>query len=492
MHHLSHTFTARWVELHVAIGTPTDHDCRCKLQSIHQPIWTISPREIDLWFQTISHIIASISVFIQMCCSTIHMQESIELYKMTYFYLPTRIRQKWLKLGNRVARYGISRALQGANVPAQEFRKCWDRVKDSIPEKELLLLCKKAKGSFAGRVNFVKAVVRRHKAMGESVCLFGMPIFFFSVFFLWVRLVTLLCICGVTCTPMHNSLHSANLYVALVSIPISRVNQICYTLITQSEWCRKENSIFGSRASLIHITTVTSIVAHQNILPKHIQTSKIAFEMSMSVPGRIRERLRKNGARAGQIVLTEALWKSKITAENFKQYWAVTHPTISDDKLFGLFKKAFGERRNQKGLAGKMSFIRDISRRYKAMGEPVRLSGTPVLCLFTFLSALWVHFVMLLCRCVVSCALMYDLSHTFTARWVELHATFALTLITGVYAKYKSIDCKVSCTHMTIIASISVHRNILLNNMYVEINQNFRVHSKVANTHSSKMVWNLW
>ena len=41
---------------------------------------------------------------------------------------------------------------------------------------------------------------------------------------------------------------------------------------------------------------------------------------------------------------------------------------ISDEDLFYLFEKTFGVYGN---LGGKVDFIKDILRRYKAMGEPV-------------------------------------------------------------------------------------------------------------------------
>ena len=53
---------------------------------------------------------------------------------------------------------------------------------------------------------------------------------------------------------------------------------------------------------------------------------------------------------------------------------------ISDEELFCLFEKAFGHR----NLDKKVDFIKDILRRYKAMGEPVCVSlfGMPLLLCF--------------------------------------------------------------------------------------------------------------
>ena len=46
----------------------------------------------------------------------------------------------------------------------------------------------------------------------------------------------------------------------------------------------------------------------------------------------------------------------------------MVQPMISDDELFCLFEKAFG---SHGSLDGKVDFVKDILRRYKAMGEPV-------------------------------------------------------------------------------------------------------------------------
>ena len=59
---------------------------------------------------------------------------------------------------------------------------------------------------------------------------------------------------------------------------------------------------------------------------------------------------------------------AKVSLEEFKKYWQMVQPIISDEELCCLFEKAFGPHGS---LAGKVDFIKDILRRYKAIGEPV-------------------------------------------------------------------------------------------------------------------------
>ena len=51
--------------------------------------------------------------------------------------------------------------------------------------------------------------------------------------------------------------------------------------------------------------------------------------------------------------------------------------SIPNEELFYLFNNAFGAKNN---LSRKLDFIKDILRRYKAMGEPVCLFGVPAYC----------------------------------------------------------------------------------------------------------------
>ena len=59
---------------------------------------------------------------------------------------------------------------------------------------------------------------------------------------------------------------------------------------------------------------------------------------------------------------------TKVSAKEFKKYRRMVQPMISDEELFCLFEKAFGPHGK---LDDKVDFIKDILRRYKAMGELV-------------------------------------------------------------------------------------------------------------------------
>ena len=60
---------------------------------------------------------------------------------------------------------------------------------------------------------------------------------------------------------------------------------------------------------------------------------------------------------------------AKVSSKEFKKCWKMVQPTIPDEELFYLFEKAFDVPGNN--LDGKVNFINDILRRYKAMGELV-------------------------------------------------------------------------------------------------------------------------
>ena len=59
---------------------------------------------------------------------------------------------------------------------------------------------------------------------------------------------------------------------------------------------------------------------------------------------------------------------AKVSSKEFRKSWKMVKRLISDEELFCLFEKAFGQHGN---LDGKVDFIKDILRRYKDMGEPV-------------------------------------------------------------------------------------------------------------------------
>ena len=68
-----------------------------------------------------------------------------------------------------------------------------------------------------------------------------------------------------------------------------------------------------------------------------------------------------------------------MSVQEFRKYWAFVKPNSSDDELFDMFEKArFGQYCN---MDGKVEFVRDVLRRYKAMEGPVRLSCMRVSCM---------------------------------------------------------------------------------------------------------------
>ena len=96
-------------------------------------------------------------------------------------WVPRRIQSRWFKFqGSTTNKLGITTALQRSNISAQDFKKCWIAVRGNIPDKDLYSLFVKAFGvrhNVAGRVYFVEDILRRYKAMGEPVCLSGMPVY---------------------------------------------------------------------------------------------------------------------------------------------------------------------------------------------------------------------------------------------------------------------------------------------------------------------------
>ena len=90
--------------------------------------------------------------------------------------------------------------------------------------------------------------------------------------------------------------------------------------------------------------------------------------MEISVPVCILKRWRERGR---LIRFSDALEKAQIKAAEFKKCWSTVKGTIPDNELFHLFDNAHGTLNR----SGKEYFVKDIVRRYKAMGEPVRLRG---------------------------------------------------------------------------------------------------------------------
>ena len=60
-----------------------------------------------------------------------------------------------------------------AKVSLKQFRKCWKKVQPMIPDEELFCLFEKAfdvPGNLGSKLDFIKDILQRYKAMGEPVC----------------------------------------------------------------------------------------------------------------------------------------------------------------------------------------------------------------------------------------------------------------------------------------------------------------------------------
>ena len=144
--------------------------------------------------------------------------------------------------------------------------------------------------------------------------------------------------------------------------------------------------IHGSEPSLIRITIIASTSFRQHILLNHIQESTIDCKTYIRMPTRIRHRwCHKTSKYYYKCHITHAVRKLNLSRMDLRKYWRLIEPSIPDEELLRLFEKAFGAHRC---LASKVDFIKEVVRRYKAMGAPVCLSGTPIFCLSVFLSTL--------------------------------------------------------------------------------------------------------
>ena len=91
--------------------------------------------------------------------------------------------------------------------------------------------------------------------------------------------------------------------------------------------------------------------------------------MRMKVPKRIKQIWCKSvGNGSYWIHLTQALAMADVSADEFRKCWQVVQLRIPRKEFFRLFKKAFGQNFN---LPCRVAFVKDMVRRYKAMGEPV-------------------------------------------------------------------------------------------------------------------------
>ena len=135
--------------------------------------------------------------------------------------------------------------------------------------------------------------------------------------------------------------------------------------------------IHGSKPSFIRMTIITSTSFDQHILLNHIQESTRDFKTCIYLPPRIVHRWRHKVRKTNKFFLTRALRKLNLSRTDFRKYWQLTEPSIPDEKLLRLFEKAFG---THGCLPGKVDFVKELVRRYKAMGAPVCLSGVPIFC----------------------------------------------------------------------------------------------------------------
>ena len=112
---------------------------------------------------------------------------------------------------------------------------------------------------------------------------------------------------------------------------------------------------------------------------------------TVQVPKRIKRRWFKEADnKSVQHRISGALETVGISRKEFYLCWKKVKPKIPDDELFSLLNKAFGTPRDH---AAKDKFVRDVWRRYKAMGERVRLSVCLSVCHASSVRvcALWVY-----------------------------------------------------------------------------------------------------
>ena len=84
----------------------------------------------------------------------------------------TRIKKRWRKIHGNSLQYSINTALSKTKVSAEEFQKCWKRVRPTIPTEDLFRLFEKTFGSghnLRGKVDFINYILRRCQNMGGPV-----------------------------------------------------------------------------------------------------------------------------------------------------------------------------------------------------------------------------------------------------------------------------------------------------------------------------------
>ena len=179
---------------------------------------------------------------------------------------------------------------------------------------------------------------------------------------------------------MHHLSHTfatrwAELHAALALPLITSVDANYKALINQSERYRQGKLICSSKLSRIRLAISTNNSVDRKILPNHTQKP---FEQRINIPVRVRQRWLANVGTCFFYRIRTACIAVYINPEDLKEYWRLVEPSIPDEELFSLLEKAFGTHRC---LASKVGFVKEVVRRYKAMGAPVRLFGVPIFCL---------------------------------------------------------------------------------------------------------------
>ena len=93
-------------------------------------------------------------------------------YSTSKICLPKRLIQRWRKITGNHHCFNIANALSMVQVTYNEFKKCWRTVKLMLPDNEIFCIFEKTFGprnNLAAKVDFVKEILQRYKAMGEPV-----------------------------------------------------------------------------------------------------------------------------------------------------------------------------------------------------------------------------------------------------------------------------------------------------------------------------------
>ena len=96
-----------------------------------------------------------------------------------------------------------------------------------------------------------------------------------------------------------------------------------------------------------------------------LHSSHVILTPQLTLPQRIRERWYKSHT-GFRFNVAKALPIANTSAKEFRKSWKMVKPIIPGKELFRMFEKGFGVRDDHDSKA---AFIKDIVRRYKAMGE---------------------------------------------------------------------------------------------------------------------------